>query len=64
MERTDNRKTTRQDTHTKSNVRTLTGGRKEIKKEKAEKPKKNILDQKRKEEEEETKRKIKGAVEA
>ena len=48
----------------KDNVRTLTGNRKEIKKEKVEEPKINILDQKRKEEEEEIKGKIKRAVEA
>ena len=52
-------------THTKkSNMRTLTGVKKEIKKENAERPKKNILDQRRREEEKEIKRKIEGAVEA
>ena len=48
----------------KDSVRTLTGNRKEIKKEKIEKPKINILNQKIKEEEEEIKGKIKKAVEA
>ena len=48
----------------KDSVRTLTGNRGKIKKEKIEKPKTNTLDQKRKEEEEEIKRKIKRVVEA
>ena len=48
----------------KGSIRTLTGNGKEIKKERADKPKTNVLDQKRKEEEEEIKGKIRRAVEA
>ena len=52
-------------THTqKSNMRTLTGVKKAIKKKTVERPKKNILDQRKREEEKEIKRKIEGAVEA
>jgi len=42
----------------------MTGAKKEIKKEKVVKPKKNKIDQRRREEEKEIKRKIEGAVEA
>ena len=48
----------------KGSIRTLTGNGKEIKKEKVDKPKTNVLDQKIKEEEEEIKGKIRRAVEA
>ena len=48
----------------KSTKRILTGGRKEIKKEKIDKPRISTADKKRKEEEEEIKEKIKRAVEA
>ena len=48
----------------KGSIRTLTGNGKEIKKEKVDKPQTNVLDQKRKEEEEEIKGKIRRAVEA
>ena len=48
----------------KSNTRIMTGVKKEIKKEKVVRPKENIMDQRRREEEKEIKRKIEGAVEA
>ena len=48
----------------KGNKRTLTGNGKEIKKEKIDKSKTDVLDQKRKEEEEEIKGKIRRAVKA
>jgi hypothetical protein len=48
----------------KSNTRIMTGAKKEIKKEKVVRPKENIMDQRRREEEKEIKRKIEGAVEA
>ena len=48
----------------KSNTRIMTGIKKEIKEEKVVRPKENIMDQRKREEEKEIKRKIEGAVEA
>lgn len=64
VERTNNRKTTRKDVPKKGQHKNINGKRKRNKKERIDKPKIDVLDQKKKEEEKEIKGKIRRAVEA